>query len=456
MALTPTRALLLTPEDDVAAVLGETLVNDEVAVALSTSGELRIQLKTRSAVPFGHKIAIRPIANGGKIIRYGYPIGVATMDIAEGEHVHSHNMRSLLSIPKKDENDERVLCSASWMRDLITRCLKAVDANADVAEAMADALTEAHLRGVETHGLRRLRPYISRIKSGGVDARVFPDVTRSQSVLHIDGRNGVGHFVAMQAAKAVSEAAGQSGIAVALVKNSNHFGFAGYYATIIAQAGQIGIVTSNGQVCVAPEGGTKSLLSNNPLAIAAPTGQPHTFVELDLATSVTSRANVVEAAKRGTRIPLGWAQDHDGKATRNPRAALEGSLLSLAGNRGFALLFALEAITGVLSGGAYGDQVSSKEASPNAPERTAHTLIAIDLKSALGVEAYTSRLDDLIARLLALPTNVDAPRVRYPGQRRWLLRERRLRDGIPLAAADSKDIIALARELGVPVTKMER
>src|SRR6185312_12114650 len=124
-------------------------------------------------------------------------------------------------------------------------------------------------------------------------------------------------------------------------------------------------------------------------------------------TSVTSRANVVEAAKRGTRIPLGWAQDHDGKATRNPRAALEGSLLSLAGNRGFALLFALEAITGVLSGGAYGDQVSSKEASPNAPERTAHTLIAIDLKSALGVEAYTSRLDDLIARLLALPTNVD-------------------------------------------------
>jgi len=105
----------------------------------------------------------------------------------------------------------------------------------------------------------------------------------------------------------------------------------------------------------------------------------------------------------------------------------------------------------VLSGGAYGNQVSSKEASPNAPESTAHTLIAIDLKSALGVEAYSRRLDDLIARLLALPANTDAPRIRYPGQRRWSLRERRLRDGIPLTTADSEDIVALAHELGVPV-----
>lgn len=453
MALTPTRALLLTPEDDVAAVLGALSADREVSVMLNASGEFLRQLKARSEIPFGHKIAVRPIANGSKIIRYGYPIGVATNDIIEGDHVHSHNMRSLLSPAQKGDDDETMLRSASWVRDVAADCLMAVGADPEAAAATADALAEAHLRGVETHGLRRLRPYITRIRSGGVDARAHPDMTRRHSLIRVDGKNGIGHFIAKRAAEAVSETASQNGIGIALVKNSNHFGFAGHYATLIARAGQIGIVTSNGQVCVAPEGSMKSFLSNNPLAIAAPTGQPDTFLELDLATSVTSRANVVAAAKAGTRIPAGWAQDREGKTTRDPVAALEGSLLPFGGDKGFALLFALEAITGVLNGGVYGDQVSSKEESPNAPEGTAHTLIAIDLKSALGADVYSSRLDGLISRLLALPSNAGAANIRYPGQRRWSLRARRLRDGIPLTAADSEDIVALARELGVPVDK---
>lgn len=451
MALTPTRAVLLASEDDVAAVLGALPADREVSVTLSTSGELLRQLKARNDIPFGHKIAMRPIPIGHKIIRYGYPIGIATKDIAEGEHVHSHNMRSLLSPAAKAGEEARVLRSASWVRDLVAACLKAASAHSEVAAAMADALTEAHLRGVETHGLRRLRPYIQRIRSGGVDARAHPDLTRSHSLIRIDGRNGVGHYVAKCAAQAVSETARQNGIAIALVRNSNHFGFAGHYATLIAQAGQIGIVTSNGQVCVAPEGGTRSFLSNNPLAIAAPTSRPNVFLELDLATSVTSRANVVEAAKSRMPIPVGWAQDGEGKTTRDPKAALDGSLLSFGGDKGFALLFALEAITGVLSGGAYADQVSSKEASPNAPEGTAHTLIAIDLKSALGVDTYSGRLDDLISRLLALPASADARPIRFPGQRRWALRERRLKEGIPLTPSDFKDVIDLSRELGVSI-----
>ena len=113
----------------------------------------------------------------------------------------------------------------------------------------------------------------------------------------VDGRNGIGHHVATETARAVSAAARQFGVAIALVHNSNHFGFAGYYATLIGQWGQISIVTSNGQVCVAPAGATEAMLSNDPLAIAAPTGRDDTFLEMDLATSVTSRANVVEAAK---------------------------------------------------------------------------------------------------------------------------------------------------------------
>src|SRR5262249_60323683 len=129
-----------------------------------------------------------------------------------------------------------------------------------------------------------------------------------------------------------------------LVRNSNHFGFAGYYATLIAASKQLGIVTSNGQVCVAPEGAKKPLLSNNPLAIAAPLRSPDRFLELDLATSVTSRANIVEAAGSGALLPPGWAQDAGGKPTRSPGPALKGRLQAFRGGQGVAVLGALEGL----------------------------------------------------------------------------------------------------------------
>src|SRR5262249_17590099 len=365
------------------------------------------------------------------IIRYGYPIGVATTDIKQGDHVHSHNMRSAVSPASAAKAPLCEVRPAEWVRRVVANLLIASGARAEAVGAMATAITEAHLRGVETHGLRRLRPYVARIRSGGVDARAQPTTEQRQALLMVDGHNAIGHYVAADAAKAVSAAARQFGLAIALVRNSNHFGFAGYYATLIAEQGQIGIVTSNGQVCVAPEGATKALLSNNPLAIAAPTERNDAFLEMDLAASVTSRANVVESGKSGALLPLGWAQDPEGNATRDPAAALAGSLLAFGGSKGFALLVALEAITGVLAGGSYADQVSSKETSPNAPEGTAHTIIAIDLEKAIGGKTYEKRLGDMLNRLRNLPTGMNAAAIRYPGERRWQLRRQRVRNGIP-------------------------
>jgi LDH2 family malate/lactate/ureidoglycolate dehydrogenase len=284
-----------------------------------------------------------------------------------------------------------------------------------------------------------------------VDAKAQPRVQYNEAVLNIDGCNGIGHHVAAYAARAVSDAAGEHGIALALVRNSNHFGFAGYYATLIAEREQLGIVSSNGQVCVGPEGAKIPFLSNDPLAIAAPTGRNDAFLELDLATSVTSRANIVEAARSRTFLPSGWAQDREGKPTRDPNAALDGSLLAFGGLKGFALLLALETVTGVLSGGAYADQVSSKEAAPDAPEGTAHMMIAIDLHKSIGTNAFSHRLDDLLQRLAALPMNDAAPQARYPGERRWRLRRDRMRQGIPIAAAELSDVLRLAGELGVDI-----
>jgi LDH2 family malate/lactate/ureidoglycolate dehydrogenase len=117
-----------------------------------------------------------------------------------------------------------------------------------------------------------------------------------------------------------------------------------------------------------------------------------TYFEFDMATSVSSRANLVAAAKSGETIPAGWALDGEGNPTRDAAAALEGILLPFGGVKGFGFIAAIEMLTGVLSGGAYADTVASKEAEPALPEGTAHFMLAIDLESALGREAFQDRL----------------------------------------------------------------
>ncbi len=286
MAVSNVRAILLSAHDDVAAALDPVEQGGVITVTHNTSGETVTELVARQTIPFGHKVALHDIAQGHRVNRYGFPIGIATTEIKKGEHVHCHNMRSMLSPVSKQESKSPAVRPAQWVHDLVNSCLQAVGAHSEGAQAMATAVTEAHLRGVETHGLRRLRPYVTRLRSGGVNPKAQLQADQNQALLKIDGRNGIGHHVAAFAANAVSDAARQFGIAIALVRNSNHFGFAGYYATLIAGQGQVGIVTSNGQVCVAPEGSTKPLLSNNPIAIAAPTGRIDSYLELDLATSV--------------------------------------------------------------------------------------------------------------------------------------------------------------------------
>jgi LDH2 family malate/lactate/ureidoglycolate dehydrogenase len=444
---------LLAENDVVAALLAAVTPHAPVSLMLSGSGATVLDLAAREPVPFGHKIAIKDVTVGATINRYGYPIGVAIADIKQGEHVHGHNMRSLLSPAPAADSKPRPIKQAKWVERIVGDIACAAGARADAANIMASAITAAHLRGVETHGLRRLRPYIDRIRSGAVDGMAEPTIERHGSVLIIDGRNGIGHYVSAVAAGAVSDVACECGIAIALVRNSNHFGFAGYFATNIAARGQIGLVISNGQVCVGPEGATKPFLSNNPLAIAAPTVPGDAFLELDLATSVTSRANVVAAAKNGGLLPEGWAQDAQGRPTREPEAALAGSLMAFGGAKGFGLLVALEAITGVLAGGAYADQVASKESAGNTAEGTAHTLIAIDLAKAIGHAAYVQRLDEMLARLHALPVGPGFEPPRYPGERRGHLERERLVKGIPLAAHELADLQALANEFGVAVNE---
>ena len=338
-----------------------------------------------------------------------------------------------------------LLVGSGDLHDVIVACARAGRVSDPAARAMAAHIVEAHLRGVDTHGLRRLRPYLARVTVGGVDPHAEPVLDAHGAILRIDGRNGVGHHVATFAADAAVAQARESGLSVALVRNSNHFGFAGYYASRIAAAAMVGVVTSNGQVMVGPDGALRPIVSNDPLAISAPYGGGNMF-ELDMALSVTSRQNIVRAAKTGDTIAPGVALDRHGLETTDAEAALQGLLLAFGGARGFALLSAIEMLTGVLTGGAYADLVASKEAAPDQPESTAHFMLAIDLEHAVGARIFEERLADFVARLNELPVREGASRARAPGARRWRLRAERLADGIPLASQDVEDLLDLCAQ----------
>jgi LDH2 family malate/lactate/ureidoglycolate dehydrogenase len=446
--VTPAFAARLSRADNVVTLLQPARTAAALSVRDMSSGDSHeTGIAIASEIPAGHKVSLCDIEPGEDIIKYGFAIGRADAAIAAGEHVHVHNLKSTVASPSppiRREKPHRV--AANRLREFVTRCLCAAGAGEAAADAMADHLVEAHLRGVETHGLRRLKPYIDRIRAGGVEVNDRPNIDRSGSLLRVDGHNAIGHHVGAMAADAVAEAAGETGAAVALVRDSNHFGFAGYYATRIASRGMLAMVTSNGQVFLGPDGARRAILSNDPIAVAAPISDG-SFFEFDMATSVTSRANVVLAAQRGETLPDGLALDRDGNPTSDAAAALEGVLLAFGGAKGFGFVTAIELLSGIVTGGAYADLVASKETDPHAPEGTGHFMLAIDLERAIGVANFKNRLDDLIDRLAALPMRPGMEAPRYPGKRRWELRADRLMNGIPLSVADYDGLCALAAEL---------
>src|SRR5581483_11441671 len=220
-------------EDHVGVVLDDVAVGAVVTFHDSHGRDFGT-VTARNRIPFGHKIARQPRGSGEKLLRYGSPIGTLTADVAAGDHVHTHNLISLLSLKRPEDGVGVVVRSAAWLTDIVTLILERADVPVAARAALTDALLEANLRGIGTHGVRRLPSYLERIRTGGVDRFAQPQLTRLGSIAIIDGKNGIGHQMAAFAADAASDAAREHGVGVALVKNSNHLGFAGYYATRIA------------------------------------------------------------------------------------------------------------------------------------------------------------------------------------------------------------------------------
>src|ERR1700688_1336665 len=246
-----------------------------------------------------------------------------------------------------------IVVSADEERALIIYVLTKLGANEQESRIQADVLTEADLRGHHSHGLQRLPVLAARIRKRLIRVDVAPDyVWTADSVLSVDGKDGLGPFVAESALELAKTALEQRGIVAVAIRNSSHIGMIGYYCEKRAREGFLCIAMTESEALVHPHGGTKALVGTNPIAIGIPSETaPFLF---DMATSTSAIGQIYASQHRGEPIPSRLALDAEGKPTTDPDAALKGSLTPLAGPKGYGLGISIGILAGLLPGAEIG------------------------------------------------------------------------------------------------------
>jgi LDH2 family malate/lactate/ureidoglycolate dehydrogenase len=320
------------------------------------------------------------------------------------------------------------------------RALAAMGMPADHAELTARCLLAADLRGMPGHGVLRLIQYAASIASG--DVRAAPEVgvpRRAGATALVDAGGGYGYVPTMLACDLAAELAAEHGLAVVAVRDSHHFGMAGLYVEALARRGLAGIVLTNAQPIMAPEGVAAPLVGNNPLAIGAPRAAPHPPLVLDMAMSQTALGRIRLAAAEGRPIPEGWALDEDGRATTDAARALAAGLLApTGGHKGLALALMIDVLAGVLTGSPAGGDA---DAHRHADGGVGHLVLA--LRTDLFVEGFEARVEELLADLRARGLQV------APGDPEWAAQERGLREGVQVSDELLAQLRDLAGRLGI-------
>ena len=334
--------------------------------------------------------------------------------------------------------------------------LGTVGTPADIAADVAEVLVDSDRRGIASHGTARLPNYVALVEAGVLDPAGRPVRDGGRAALaRFDARNGWGHHASRVAVDWAIEAVAETGAATAIVHNSNHYGIAGWYALRAAERGLIGVSLSNTSPLVAPTRARTPMIGTNPIAIAAPAGRFGAFC-LDMATSTVPRGRIEVAARRGEALPVGWAIDPDGRPALTPEAALAGALHPLggeeatAGYKGYGLSLAVDMLTGVLGGAAFGPNIIGLF-STEAPSDLGQTFMVIDPAAIDEPGAFERRLEGYLEQLVAAPLIPDAPgRVLVPGEPEAAAAARSDERGVVIDAVHAGNLRALGARVGPP------
>jgi LDH2 family malate/lactate/ureidoglycolate dehydrogenase len=324
------------------------------------------------------------------------------------------------------------------VKDFAIRYFSAMDVPEIDARIAADVLVSADLRGINSHGVIRLRSYYGdRLEKGLINPNSpIKTLTETPSTLALDGGNGLGPVVAYRAMSRCIEMADETGIAVTTVRNSNHFGIAGYYAMMALPEDMVGISLTNSQPLVAPTFGLSRVLGTNPIAVAVPAGKEKSFV-LDMATSIVPLGKIAVYKKTGQSIPEGWAIDKDGALTQDPSEMINGGALLplggpelMRGYKGYGLSMLVDLLSGVLGGAAFGQKVGKPGKDGNAD--VGHFFAALKIENFRPVDNFKADMDEYIRTIQASSKLPGQERIFIHGEKEDALTEKYMMEGVPL------------------------
>jgi ureidoglycolate dehydrogenase (NAD+) len=327
------------------------------------------------------------------------------------------------------------------------QALERVGGDPEYASTVADALVMVDSWGTFTHGTKLLFDYVRRIRAGGIRTDRKPEVVRSgPGWAIVDGQSVMGHVASVFAMNVAIEKARNVGVAYVGVRNTNHFGAAGFYPYLAAQAGMIGISMANDIPSVAAPGSRLAVTGSNPLSYALPTGPDSDPILLDMAISTVAGGKVYAAHQRGESIPNNWIIDQEGHPTTDGSLyPAKAALQPMGGAKGYGIAVLIEALAGVLSGAALTWQVGSWiHGDPTEPTRHGAAFLAIDVATIMEPSEYWSRMRHVVEEIHAAPAMEGVDHVLLPGEREWRHRRLAARDGILLPA----DVVAKLLMLG--------
>lgn len=330
------------------------------------------------------------------------------------------------------------------------------------AKQAADVLACADLRGIDSHGVARLHSYFDMLSLGRINPRPQIDTVRSTlSTATIDGDNGLGLVVGPQANRMAMELAEKSGSGWVSVRNTNHFGIAGYYVLQALQRDLIGWAMTNSTKLVAPLWGAERMLGTNPIAIAFPAKEEPAIV-VDMATSAAAYGKIEMARRNGEAIPLGWVIDKKGNATTKPDDMISGgALLPLGsdrehgGHKGYALAMMVDMLSCVLSGANWGPFAPPFALRQEIPQQSVgkgigHFFGALRIDAFIEADEFKRQVDDYIRVFRATKPAPGTNGPLIPGDPEREAEQLRRKNGVPLILPVVEELKDISQKTGIP------
>jgi LDH2 family malate/lactate/ureidoglycolate dehydrogenase len=349
------------------------------------------------------------------------------------------------------------------LENFMVDVFKGIGVPEEDARICADVLIASDKRGIDSHGIGRLKPiYYDRIKAGTQSPKTDMEIVKDGPTnAVIDGHNGMGQVIAKKSMALAIKKAKKMGLGMVAVRNSTHYGIAGYYVLMAIKEGMIGITGTNARPSIAPTFGVENMLGTNPLTFGMPSDEEFPFV-LDCATSIAQRGRIEFYDRAEKEIPPGWVIGEDGKTRTDTHqilqdlktgkaalAPLGGIGEEMAGYKGYGYATVVEILSAALQNGKYLKMLSGVEEGKPVPINLGHFFIAINISSFTDLKLFKKITGDILRSLRASKKAPEAERIYTAGEKEYIAWLERKDKGVPINKNLQQQILTLKEELGL-------